>query len=228
MIYVNGDSHSAGADIVEGLNFANDDRHMLIYGKKPHPKLIPLTFGYKFAQHKNQPLYCDAISGSSNDRILRTSKQFVSKKTDCFVLIGWSTWEREEWLDGETFVQITASGIDSVPEDMVKDYMSWVIRQDNNELRRKEDYWHDTIWKFHCELQQNNVKHLFFNTYSHFGNIENRKDWNGSYIDPYNPNETYYNYLKHSGISPVFNYHYGEDGHAKWSKRLINFISENT
>ena len=125
MIYVNGDSHSAGAEIVNSYCFAQDDPRYLAWGKRPHPEAIPETYGYKLARAMNQAFHTDAESASSNKRILRTTKKFIEETQDkkhLFVVIGWATWEREEWQDGEDYVQVTASGTDSVPEYMVEDY----------------------------------------------------------------------------------------------------------
>ena len=47
MIYINGDSHSAGAEIINDYCFAEDDRRYTALGKRPHPENIPYTFGYK-------------------------------------------------------------------------------------------------------------------------------------------------------------------------------------
>ena len=133
MIYVNGDSHSAGAEIINGYCFANDDPRYLTYGRQPHPEALIKTYGYQIAQTFNQGFFCDAESGSSNARILRTTKKFLEKTKDLstigFVIIGWTSWEREEWKDKEDFVQISASGTDSVPEYMAEDYKQWVIQQ---------------------------------------------------------------------------------------------------
>lgn len=49
MIYVNGDSHSAGAEIVNGYCFAADDRRYIAWGSRAHPEAVPHTFGYKLA-----------------------------------------------------------------------------------------------------------------------------------------------------------------------------------
>ena len=81
MIYVNGDSHSAGAGIINGYCFAEEDPKYLAYGRRAHPEAIPHTYGYKAAKTINQGVFIDAESSSSNDRILRTSKEFISSTT---------------------------------------------------------------------------------------------------------------------------------------------------
>ena len=201
MIYVNGDSHSAGAELVNDYCFAEDDPRYLAYGRRAHPEAIPHTYGYKIAQALNQSFFLEAESASSNARILRTTQKTISEtkdKSKVFVIIGWTTWEREEWeyLDG--YLQVTASGTDSVPESMEEEYKEWVIRQTPEEHKRKEQLWNQKIAQFSKELDDQNIKHLFFHT-----------------------NE-YTQYLREQGYQTVNGgYHFGIDAHTAWYKYLL-------
>ena len=201
MIYVNGDSHSAGAELVNDYCFAEDDLRYLAYGRRAHPEAIPHTYGYKIAQALNQPFFLEAESASSNARILRTTQKTISEtkdKSKLFVIIGWTTWEREEWeyLDG--YLQVTASGTDSVPESMEEEYKEWVVKQTPEESKRKEQLWIQEITQFSKELDDQNIKHLFFHT-----------------------NE-YTQYLTEQGYQTVNGgYHFGIDAHTAWYKYLL-------
>ena len=201
MIYVNGDSHSAGAELVQNFCFAEDDPRYLAYGRRAHPEAIPHTYGYKIAQALNQSFFLEAESASSNARILRTTQKTISEtkdKSKLFVIIGWATWEREEWeyLDG--YLQVTASGTDSVPESMEEEYKEWVVKQTPEELKRKEQLWIQKIAQFSKELDDQNIKHLFFHT-----------------------NE-YIQYLREQGYQTVNGgYHFGIDAHTAWYKYLL-------
>ena len=201
MIYINGDSHSAGAELVDGCCFAADDRRYIAWGSRAHPEAIPLTFGYKIAQALNQPFFMDAESASSNDRILRTTRQFVEQtqnKSKLFCVIGWTTWDREEWEYQDGHIQITASGIDSVPESMQGEYKECVINQTREELRRKRKLWTKQIMEFSQELVEQDIKHIFFHTYD--------------YID----------YLKKQGYQTINDgEHFGIDAHTAWFKHLL-------
>lgn len=227
MIYVNGDSHSAGAELVgpeEGRHcFAGDDPNYRAYGRDPHPEAVPKTFGYKLAQHLGEELVLDAESASSNDRILRTTQEYLREVTPTLVVIGWATWEREEWNINGEYYQLTAGGTDSVPEHMENEYKSWVLNQTERTLEHKCNIWHDRIWQLHTELQDRNIPHLFFNTYMQF-NDNNRRDWGTSYIDPYEMMGTYYYWLEDKGYQTVTpdSYHYGEDAHTAWYKYLLD------
>jgi len=201
VIYVNGDSHSAGAELVNDYCFAEDDLRYLAYGRRAHPEAIPHTYGYKIAQALNQPFFLEAESASSNARILRTTQKTISEtkdKSKLFVIIGWTTWEREEWeyLDG--YLQVTASGTDSVPESMEEEYKEWVVKQTPEESKRKEQLWIQEITQFSKELDDQNIKHLFFHT-----------------------NE-YTQYLTEQGYQTVNGgYHFGIDAHTAWYKYLL-------
>jgi hypothetical protein len=224
VIYVNGDSHSAGADIIPGICFAQDDPRYLAYGRRAHPEAVVQTYGYHIAQAYNQGFFCEAESGSSNDRILRTTKKYVdetsNKNSIGFIIIGWTSWEREEWKHGEDYLQVTASGTDSVPESMEEEYKEWVINQTTEQLRHKEQLWYDRIWDFHCELKEQNIRHLFFNTTQNFND---NRDWDINFIPI-----SYSQWLTEQGFDTVENSnHYDARAHAAWGKYLTSVTARH-
>jgi hypothetical protein len=207
-------------------------------GRKPHPDNLAVSYGKLLADKMNMTLYCDAESASSNDRIIRTTREYLKNNTPDLIVIGWSTWEREEWLHDDVYYQITASGTDTVPKELQQQYKHWVIEQDYITRQKKLMSWHDTIHAFHLELSD--IPHLFFNTYSNFSAIRNRQiitnvsskipneyDWNHSYIDPYAESTTYYFWLKNNGFDTVNpnSYHFGKDAHAKWADFLYDYLT---
>ena len=233
ILYVNGDSHSAGAELVENYAFADDDPKHKHLGRRPHPDCIPHTFGYKLAQTLNAGFYLDAESGSSNARILRTTQQFLqnNRKQDVFVLIGWTSWDREEWLDKDTYYQVTAGGTDSVPAHLEEEYKEWVLKQTMQELDRKQLEWHTKIYELHKTLQSAGIQHLFFNTYSWFrSHVQECVDWNNCYIDPYNESGTYNSWCLQNNYKPVRygSYHYDRDAHIGWHKHLLPRLTNTT
>lgn len=233
ILYVNGDSHSAGAELVNNYAFADDDPTYKHLGRRPHPDCIPHTFGYKLAQTLNAAFYLDAESGSSNARILRTTQQFLqeNRKQDVFILIGWSSWDREEWEHNKGYLQVTAGGTDSVPESMEEDYKAWVEKQTMQELDRKQLEWHTNIYELHTTLQSAGIAHLFFNTYSWFrSHVQECVDWNNCYIDPYNESGTYNSWCLQNNYKPVRygSYHYDRDAHTGWYKHLLPRLTDTT
>jgi hypothetical protein len=103
ILYVNGDSHAAGAEINNTYAFADDDP-TIHNNKNPHPENIVNSFGYLLAQKLNYDFVTDARSGASNKRILRTTENFLQNHSDVFVLIGWSGFDRTEVkIDGKYY-----------------------------------------------------------------------------------------------------------------------------
>lgn len=210
ILYVNGDSHSAGWD-AGGPEFA--------YGKH-------------IAQSLNYDYVCDAVAGCSNQSIIERTRAYVKSHCPDFVIIGWSTWERETWYWHGQSYNITASGVDTVPPELADQYKNWVIRQDIPEVQWAQEFSaHDEIWNFHQELETQKIPHLFFNCFSHFfyttqqNNL--RYEWSNMYIDPYDHNMTYYYWLENQGFipsNPAF-YHYGADAHAAWANFLLPKIN---
>jgi len=241
IVYVNGDSHSAGAEAVNRHAFAEDDSLYWNMGRCPHPDNLQASYGCELANYLDAILDCDAESASSNDRILRTTWSHLQgvqglpvQKPD-LIIIGWSTWEREEWLHNGTYYQVTAGGSDTVPSELADKYKQWVIDQDYVTRELKMVAWHNRIFDFHTKLNELNVKHLFFNTYTDFapigtGQITSHSmpvpppkfDWDDCYIEPYNQDYTYYYWLKNQGFKTVRpdSYHYGADAHRAWAKFL--------
>lgn len=206
MIYVNGDSHSAGAELINGYCFAADDRRYVAWGSRAHPEAVPFTYGYKIAQALNQPFFLDAESASSNARILRTTKKFLDEtkdKSKLFVIIGWASMEREEWQYQDGYIQITSSGVDSVPESMEADYKKWVIEQTREETDRKKTLWTQKIADFSKELDDQNIKHLFFHV------------------------REYKQYLLDQGYQTVNGgQHFDKDAHIAWYKYLLPKVQQ--
>ena len=111
ILYVNGDSHSAGAEAINSHCFAEDDPLFHALGRIPHPDNERVSYGCLLANALYAVLVCDAESGSSNDRIIRTTQEYLKTEKPDAVIIGWSTWEREEWLHDGQYWQINAGGV---------------------------------------------------------------------------------------------------------------------
>lgn len=224
ILYVNGDSNSAGAELNNSFAFANDDPQYKHLGRSAHPGNIPQTFGFKLSKILNCGFHCDAESASSNTRIMRTTVDFLNTNpSDPIVLIGWATWEREEWDINGVKYQVTAGGSDTVPEEYKSQYRSWVANQTNPEMDRKADSWHWKINEFHQQLKDANIKHLFFNSYSWFKHPEAEQlTWGDNYHMPYSRPDTFYQYLVNSKHQPTEGYHHGVEAHTEWSQILLD------
>jgi len=237
IVYVNGDSHSAGAEALNLHAFAEDDGLYYGLGRKPHPENLKVSYGCNIANELHAVLHCDAESASSNERILRTTNEYLKQNHPDLVIIGWSTWEREEWIYEGKDYQVTAGGTDDVPDALKNQYKQWVIDQSDPEvINLKLIRIHERIVDLHIKLEDQKIPHLFFNTFQSFHNIQNLKylgaepiDWNGCYLGPYNEELTYYNWLKAQGFQTATptSYHFRADAHRAWSEYLLqNYVQK--
>ena len=228
-LYVNGDSHAAAAECVNPYSWAIDDELYWGLGRRPHPDNARVSFGCELANHLNAILELDAQAGGSNQRIMRTTRNWLDQQPradNTFVVIQWSTWERQEWFHQGEWWQVNASGIDHVPLELQEQYQEFVISID---WRQATESAHQAIWDFHQELSQQGIRHLFFNGNSHFGSSRHRYNWGNSYIAPYDAAQTYTSVLKNNGFSTVSpeSWHFGADAHCFWAEHLLQYIKRN-
>lgn len=229
ILYTNGDSHTAAAECVNQHAFAEDDSRLWMLGRAPHPDNLAQSFSKLLSNRLAMGLVCDAESASSNDRIIRTTKQWM-KKFDhelyrTFMVIQWSTWEREEWLIDGTYYQVNASGTDDVPDSHKQKYKEYIA---NVDWLAKTQEAHARIYAFHLDLKRKNIKHIFFNGNNDFSKIKKQRNWSKNYIGPYDPNQTYNSIVgaKCDTVSPT-SYHYGVDGHRVWAQYITKYIVDN-
>jgi hypothetical protein len=86
MIYANGDSHTSGVLVQPQERFSN---------------IVAKEFGKSVINHSKP--------GASNQRILRTTLDFLKSRTPDFVMIGWTTWEREEWYHQGRYYDVNSA-----------------------------------------------------------------------------------------------------------------------
>ena len=230
ILYVNGDSHAAAAECVNPHAWACDDGLYWSMGQRPHPDNLRASFGCELANQLGAILVCEAQAGCSNDRIIRTTRSWIEQNptalADTFMVIQWSTWEREEWLHNGEYYQVGASGTDSVPAEMQEKYRHYIIGLDWQEKTRQA---HDQIWRFHQELQEQGVRHVMFNGNTDFSQTQNRMDWDGHYIRPYDAESTYDRVLKDNCFETVNekSWHFGPAAHCFWAEYLLQYIPDN-
>ena len=230
ILYVNGDSHTAGAEAVNTHAFAEDDPALFYLGRAPHPGNLAVSWGKVLSLTLRAGFRCDAESASSNSRIIRTTREWLNGggagHPDQLVIIQWSTWEREEWPYGNNYFQVGASGTDQVPEELQERYKNFVV---NTDWKQKTEQAHTDIWEFHRELADQDIRHIFFNGNNEFSSITNRKDWGVNYVGPYDPKQTYDAIIRSKGIDTVMpdSWHFGRDGHSSFARFLLEYIIAN-
>lgn len=225
ILYVNGDSHSAGAEAVNSYAFAEDDPLYYNLGRQPHPDNLEVSYGNLLANKLNAEFYCDAESASSNSRIIRTTRAYIKDHKPDLIVIGWATWEREEWLYDGIYWQVNAGGIgDDWPDEIKQRYKEWILDVNYDQ---KEQQAHCEIYALHQELTLLNLPHLFFNCYSDF-HTQPTIDWNNNYINPYDPNGTYWQWLTSQRYQSNESYHFSSNAHAAWADYLLTYIKKES
>jgi hypothetical protein len=163
ILYANGCSHTAAAEAVLPYGFAEDDGKLYHLGRRPHPVNLEASWCTHLTRDLGMTLYCDAETASSNDRIIRTTKEWIANNPEqlnnVFMVLQWTTWEREEWLHNGTWYQVNASGVDWVPKELQQKYKQFVVDVD---WATKTQECHEKIWTLHTELQRSNIPHLFY------------------------------------------------------------------
>ena len=237
ILYVNGDSHSAGMEAVVSYGIADEDPKYRSLGKVPHPENAKASYGTKLAemlsaQEPVQELVIQALPGCSNNTILKKTRGYIKRNSlkELFVVIGWTDWQREDIEHNSRYYTFNASGFDTFPEDLQTRYKQWVIEQDGNKLFEKECFWHQQIFEFHQELVEQKIKHLFFNCWQSFQDINNKLDWQNCYVEPYSIDnkDCYVQWCQAKGFIPTTPkyQHYGADAHLAWAEHLMNYIKE--
>ena len=227
-LYVNGDSHTAGAEAVSPAAFAEDDGYPEL-GRRPHPANLAASWGQQLANKLGVELICDAESAASNYRILRTTRSWMRSLypwESAVAIIQWSTWEREEWLHNGTWYQVNASGTDWVPTELHLRYKEYVASHD---FWAKTQEWYKKIWDLHVELLDRKITHLFYNGWSTFSDIPDKRDFGKNYIGPYDRELSYNSVLVNNGFEWVTpnSYHFDAKGHCFWANYVLQYINEH-
>lgn len=227
-LFVNGDSHTAAAEAVNPHGFAQDDSQYWNHGRQPHPDNLAVSWGKKLSERMGADFDCLAESASSNQRIRRTTFDYLAKcryinEWPDFIIIGWSTWERREWLYDYVYWQVNAGGIGhDWPDEIKRRYKDYIANIDYAKCMREEQ---NRIYELHLDLDFLEIRHIFFNTFMPLSGVE-ELDWRGSYIEPYDPDFTFYNWCLAQGFETVYpgSYHFGPDAHAAWAKFIYPYV----
>lgn len=227
MIYFNGDSNVAGAELAS-----------LDQGMAAH---LAQRLGQEYINH--------AFSGASNDRIYDTTMSWLLDQTQSrptlrrrpdLVVIGWTQFNRIQWFltdqwDSGQFWEINLIGVGiPLPEQFQARYEFWKqhIEKDGIWKTVMSNYWHNKIYNLHCLLDYFNIPHLFFNAFDNFSteNIEPaQQDWNSRFMSPYDPSQIYTLWCARNGyqeITPGF-LHFDADAHRAWADVMHDHLIRN-
>jgi hypothetical protein len=242
ILYVNGDSHSGGCEAVRPECFLSDNwpyyeklvnsNLIDLWGDEirwaPTPENVQVSYGQVIADKLSALLHCHARGAGSNDRIIRTTKEYLKTHKPDVIIIGWSTFEREEWYNehDNIWYQVNASGHDYVPEKWRNRYKDFIINVNWNEKAKKT---HEDIWLFHQYLKSLSIPHLFFNSHNYFwGFIDqyDQYDWGDNFIKPYDWFSYTYYLEKICKLPRPKNNHYDLTGHQLWAEFLMPYLTK--
>lgn len=229
ILYINGDSHSVGHGIHHENGMIFEDARFNDLSEAPHPANFPYSYGAVLANKLNADLVCQARSGGSIARSIRTTKQFVNQTLgDVFVLIGLPSIEREEWYYAGAWYQINAGGHDKLPLELQRQYKEWVANWlgGYDYYQRQKQIYQDVV-EFHQWLTQRNVKHLFFHTAQVFN--DKGIDFGVNFVEPYGEPDSDFQFcrwLLNRNYKPDSWGHFGADGHNAWAEFLLPYIEK--
>jgi hypothetical protein len=225
-LYVNGDSHVAGA-------YQNE-----MY--QPN-----ISFAGVLAEKFQLNYVNEALAGGSNNRIIRTSKKYLEKADPetTLVFIAWSTFERTEWFFQNEWHQISGQPLYQPTHrqklnKLWKDYTD-AFWNDTNEkssifyLSRSIEFQY-YIKEFSEWLSKRKFKHLFCHSHSSFfykpSGFEIKWDNNvWLFDDPYNNSITFCSKSVESGYKPDEHWHFNRDAHSHYAiyieKEIEKFLS---
>jgi hypothetical protein len=208
LLYANGDSHSIGA-MKDGAT-----------GK---------SFVQLVAEHFNFDVRNDSEGASSATRIIRTTQDYLTKNKPQLVLIGWGTWEREEWVYDNQYYNIMVGWYKHLPEQLKSRYNNWEKQQDYDTLVKKSCLVHEHIHRLHRLLDACSIPHLFFNCMYDFQGVqtEDQYDWKNKYLDPYKSDKSYVWYMKNKKYEHDKWYHFAQEAHTEWANIIIKHIETN-
>ena len=207
LLYANGDSHSLGAYMDAGDQ----------------------SFVQLVAKHFNLDLFNQSAGGSPATRIIRTTQDYLAKNKPQLVLIGWGTWEREEWVYNNEYYNVMSGWYLHLPDPLRARYDTWVGQQTYDTLVKKSCIVHEQIHRFHKLLDTCNIPHLFFNCMYDFQGVSKdmQYDWKTSYIGPYEGDKSYMWYLKNKQYEHDKWFHFPQEAHAEWANVLIIHIEDH-
>lgn len=189
----------------------NDDLKYEIIKQAPHPENFPYSFGYKIANELNLPIVCQASSGSSIERSIRTTKQFIYQTNQkVFVLLGLPAVTREEWYYQNKWWQITPGPANRYPKELEERFKKWLINYNSkNYVDNRINIVSKKVQQFTDWLDSLQINYLIFTTVDDLLGLQN-----------------YTTYLISQKIMPDKWNHFKEDGHQKWAEYLIPQIND--
>ena len=181
-----------------------------------------------FADSLSRPFRCWGKNGASNYWIQTHIDYFLADQTwspDTFLLIGWTSWEREEWPWLYNNISVCGGPDFGVPAAIKARYEQWKTTLTRDYMRACLEIWHERIYQVHEQLNECGVPHLFWTTYDNFKDLSDHKDWHGAFYRPYDSHGCMSKWFEANNIQAIAGdpFHYGVAGHQAWGTELANY-----
>lgn len=180
----------------------------------------------------------DAVPGGSNQRIIRTSLDWIAanKDKDLFVVIGWTGLNRIElWNEKSNVHKQHLINFDLNYSKADKKFYEQYWRESYNDYEKIDNFIHQLIM-FQGFLQANNIPYLFFDAlptvhdtsldtsvFDHFDNLIDKK----RYFQYNMINGCFYTWSIMKKYKQGPRNHPIEDAHSDWANMLHAYITEN-
>jgi hypothetical protein len=228
-IFVNGDSHTSGSE----LYFPTQD-----------------AYPYQLAKLLNGEIIGNpAIGGASNDRILRTTEEYLREceRTNEYpdlIVIGWSEAGRTDWFVDGVYESIHSQNL--TPErttkiDPARAKFCIDIWRQPELVCTMARYFHERMYNLHQHLDYLKIPHLFFmavnplkvdlhrhNLIMHetFDTSIIEYDWNGCFWNPYEDDDGSFRTWGLKKGYPITKWHHlNEDAHTDFAQTLYQYIN---
>lgn len=90
MLYVNGDSHTTGAEATNQYVVAGDDPKLTHLGHLPHPENLNVSWGKLLSISLRVGFCCGALSNNTVDKIINDTRAYIQQKgAEDFIIIQW-------------------------------------------------------------------------------------------------------------------------------------------
>lgn len=232
VLYSNGCSHAAGAEITKSGSYIVTDKKLSFFGQ--------------LASRWNLLSINDAIPEQGNYAIVSQTIFRVSellkryKPSEIIVLISWSGLDREDFVTNNNKYKFCSTEMDDRWPDIVKEaWELWVLSTNKNVNLNRFSLYYFTLVNF---LESCDIEYYMFNavncisfptknllhanhepTLELFNHIRN----NNRYMFPFDEEYVYHVYLKNSGFDGYINgrsNHFLENAHIYWANFITSYI----
>lgn len=230
LLYTNGCSMTYGAELADDPN----NCHICLND----PYRLQNSWPGQLAKILDMDLKNDGYPGGSNDRIFRTTQEFVAKwiqdgkdPKDLFVVIGWTEPQRLElFIEAENRYWQFLVHLPEQNDKRLEKMFHLYIEKCFSEVEFNQRYYQQVVY-LQSFLERYKIKYAFFNALinaplpglDHLANLINRK----RFLNFERSGFTMHYHIVQNGFKLLPRYHPTVEGHAFWAYYLATQIMEN-